>query len=57
MFKSVDIDVWMIETDSMRLDGNGMEWNVQGALWWIERELHEAKAYLPESKGGYRKAK
>jgi len=34
-----------------------MEWNVQGALWWIERELHEAKAYLPESKGGYRKAK
>jgi DNA repair exonuclease SbcCD ATPase subunit len=28
-----------------------------GALWWIERELHEAKAYLPESKGGYRKPK
>jgi len=26
-----------------------------GALWWIERELHEAKAYVPESKGGYRK--
>jgi hypothetical protein len=26
-------------------------------LWWIERELHEAKAYLPESKGGYRKPK
>merc|ERR1712227_23970 len=26
-----------------------------GALWWIERELHEQKAYLPESKGGYRK--
>merc|ERR1711943_175564 len=25
-----------------------------GALWWIERELHEQKAYLPESKGGYR---
>jgi len=27
----------------------------QGAIWWIERELHEAKAYKPESKGGYRK--
>jgi len=26
-----------------------------GALWWIDRELHEAKAYVPESKGGYRK--
>ena len=26
-----------------------------GALWWIDRELHEAKAYIPESKGGYRK--
>merc|ERR1711879_1015510 len=23
-----------------------------GALWWIDRELHEAKAYVPESKGG-----
>ena len=27
----------------------------QGALWWIERELHEAKAYVPERQGGYRK--
>ena len=27
----------------------------QGAIWWIERELHEAKAYVPERKGGYRK--
>jgi len=26
-----------------------------GALWWIDRELHEAKAFLPSSKGGYRK--
>merc|ERR1711941_73118 len=26
-----------------------------GALWWIDRELHEAKAYVPESRGGYRK--
>jgi len=29
----------------------------KGALWWIDRELTEQKAYLPESKGGYRKAK
>ena len=28
-----------------------------GALWWIDRELLEQKAYLPESRGGYRKAK
>jgi len=29
--------------------------SAQGALWWIERELHEAKAFLPTSKGGYKK--
>eukprot|EP00010_Vexillifera_abyssalis_P002365 CAMPEP_0201560276 /NCGR_PEP_ID=MMETSP0173_2-20130828/78187_1 /ASSEMBLY_ACC=CAM_ASM_000268 /TAXON_ID=218659 /ORGANISM="Vexillifera sp., Strain DIVA3 564/2" /LENGTH=387 /DNA_ID=CAMNT_0047974721 /DNA_START=43 /DNA_END=1207 /DNA_ORIENTATION=- len=27
----------------------------KGALWWIERELHEQKKYLPESKGGIKK--
>jgi len=26
-----------------------------GSLWWIDRELHEAKAYLPTAKGGYSK--
>lgn len=26
-----------------------------GALWWIDRELHEQKKYLPESKGGIRR--
>jgi len=29
----------------------------QGSLWWIDRELHEAKAYMPTSKGGYDKKK
>eukprot|EP01100_Stratorugosa_tubuloviscum_P015538 TRINITY_DN8_c1_g1_i3.p1 TRINITY_DN8_c1_g1~~TRINITY_DN8_c1_g1_i3.p1 ORF type:complete len:406 (+),score=302.00 TRINITY_DN8_c1_g1_i3:77-1294(+) len=29
--------------------------NARGAMWWMERELHEARAYLPERKGGYRK--
>eukprot|EP01100_Stratorugosa_tubuloviscum_P015539 TRINITY_DN8_c1_g1_i5.p1 TRINITY_DN8_c1_g1~~TRINITY_DN8_c1_g1_i5.p1 ORF type:complete len:350 (+),score=256.86 TRINITY_DN8_c1_g1_i5:77-1126(+) len=29
--------------------------SAQGAIWWMERELHEARAYLPERKGGYRK--
>jgi chromosome segregation ATPase len=29
--------------------------NAQGSLWWMDRELHEAKAYMPERKGGYRK--
>jgi hypothetical protein len=27
----------------------------KGALWWMERELLEARAYLPKSKGGYNK--
>jgi DNA repair exonuclease SbcCD ATPase subunit len=27
----------------------------KGALWWMERELHEARAFLPKSKGGYNK--
>jgi len=27
----------------------------QGAIWWIERELHEAKKYKPVSKGGVAK--
>merc|ERR1719359_1744062 len=26
-----------------------------GALWWIDRELHEQKKYLPTSKGGISK--
>jgi len=29
--------------------------NAQGSIWWIERELHETRAYLPEKKGGYKK--
>eukprot|EP01089_Gocevia_fonbrunei_P012814 TRINITY_DN3122_c0_g3_i1.p1 TRINITY_DN3122_c0_g3~~TRINITY_DN3122_c0_g3_i1.p1 ORF type:complete len:140 (+),score=51.70 TRINITY_DN3122_c0_g3_i1:200-619(+) len=29
--------------------------SAKGALWWIDRELHEAKAFLPQSKGGFRK--
>jgi len=29
----------------------------EGSVWWIERELHEAKAYLPTAKGGYKKEK
>jgi len=28
-----------------------------GSMWWMERELYEAKRYLPESKGGIRKEK
>jgi len=27
----------------------------EGSVWWIDRELHEAKAYMPVSKGGYAK--
>jgi len=28
-----------------------------GGVWWLEKELHEAKAFLPTSKGGYIKRK
>lgn len=27
----------------------------KGALWWLERELHESKKYIPESRGGIRR--
>ena len=26
-----------------------------GGIWWIERELHEAKKYMPTAKGGIAK--
>jgi len=29
--------------------------SAQGQIWWLERELTEARAYLPERKGGYKK--
>jgi len=29
--------------------------SAQGSIWWMERELHEARAYLPTKKGGYSK--
>jgi len=29
--------------------------NAQGSIWWMERELHEKRAYLPTAKGGYSK--
>eukprot|EP01084_Bolivina_argentea_P200515 342880_1 len=29
----------------------------QGALWFVERELYEAKKYLPQAKGGIAKKK
>jgi len=27
----------------------------KGAIWWLERELHEKRKYLPERKGGIKK--
>jgi len=30
--------------------------SAHGALWWLERELHEQKKYMPEKKGGIKKA-
>jgi len=31
--------------------------SAKGGLWWINRELHDAKAYMPQRKGGYAKEK
>jgi len=31
--------------------------SAHGALFWMDRELHEKKAFLPERKGGYKKDK
>jgi len=31
--------------------------SAKGGLWWIDRELHDAKAYMPQRKGGYIKDK
>jgi len=28
-----------------------------GGIWWLERELHEKKAFMPERLGGYKKPK
>jgi len=30
--------------------------SAHGAIWWMERELHEQKKYMPEKKGGIKKA-
>ncbi|MDP2436356.1 MAG: hypothetical protein Q8P67_11470, partial [archaeon] len=27
----------------------------RGAIWWMERELHEQRKYLPSSRGGIAK--
>ena len=29
--------------------------NSHGALWWMDRELHEKKKYMPMRKGGIAK--
>jgi len=30
--------------------------SAKGFLWWLERELAEKKKYLPERKGGVKRA-
>jgi myosin heavy subunit len=44
----VEAEKYLAEISATAGDG-------KGALWWIERELHEQRKYLPESKGGIRK--
>lgn len=33
--------------DDLRRSGGG---NSPGAMWWMERELEEARKYMPQSK-------
>jgi len=45
------------EAEAYLAEVKSKDGSAQGALWWIDRELHEARAYMPSSKGGYKKEK
>jgi len=43
------------EAEAYFLEVKSKPGSAKGSIWWMERELHEAKAYLPTKKGGYSK--
>jgi len=53
----VDAQQKLLEAEAYLEEVKSKDGSSMGSLWWIDRELHEAKAYLPASKGGYKKAK
>jgi len=44
------------EAEAYLLEVKSKPGAAQGQIWWLERELHDARAYLPERKGGYKKS-
>eukprot|EP01103_Thecamoeba_quadrilineata_P021620 TRINITY_DN9_c0_g1_i1.p1 TRINITY_DN9_c0_g1~~TRINITY_DN9_c0_g1_i1.p1 ORF type:complete len:385 (-),score=130.31 TRINITY_DN9_c0_g1_i1:53-1207(-) len=44
------------EAEDYLTELNSRPGSAKGFLWWLERELQEKKKYLPERKGGVRKA-
>eukprot|EP01103_Thecamoeba_quadrilineata_P019857 TRINITY_DN8247_c0_g1_i1.p1 TRINITY_DN8247_c0_g1~~TRINITY_DN8247_c0_g1_i1.p1 ORF type:complete len:299 (+),score=112.72 TRINITY_DN8247_c0_g1_i1:34-930(+) len=44
------------EADAYLKDVSSRSGSAQGSLWWIDRELQEAKKYMPQKKGGVAKA-
>jgi len=43
------------EAEAYLIEVKSKPGSAKGQIWFMERELHEAKAYLPERKGGYKK--
>eukprot|EP01104_Vermistella_antarctica_P010360 TRINITY_DN275_c0_g1_i1.p1 TRINITY_DN275_c0_g1~~TRINITY_DN275_c0_g1_i1.p1 ORF type:complete len:364 (-),score=124.54 TRINITY_DN275_c0_g1_i1:145-1101(-) len=43
------------EAEDYLTEVKGRSGNGQGSIWWLERQLHEAKKYMPSSKGGIAK--
>jgi len=43
------------EAEAYLMEVKSKPGSAQGQIWWLERELKEARAYLPERKGGYKK--
>jgi len=43
------------EAEAFLMEVKSKPGSAAGQIWWLERELHEARAYMPEKKGGYRK--
>merc|ERR1711941_264197 len=54
--KAVDDAVKRVEeAEAYLVEVKSKPGSAAGALWWIDRELHEQKKYLPTSKGGISK--
>ena len=50
-----DAEQKVAEAEAFLEEVKAMPGSADGALWWMERELHEQKKFLPESRGGIRR--